>query len=204
VAPAVPDWSSRPLPPQPGKPPTYDVYVGGFGDEIQGGPVLRYAKEHDDEPGHNAVYFPWDTSVAALAKYLDSLPPGSHINLIGHSYGGDTAANVALLTRRRIDVLITIDPVSRRERPSYADVRSHVGQWIDVNAATVNKDEIDNWIAGWGGAWDTGPQDFASSFVNATANHKQFSRMMRTPGPSGLTPEQVVRHDSPSKDGTDR
>ena len=154
--------------------------------------MLNYALEQGLKGQDNVIYFPWTIDPAALAKYIDSLPPDARINVIGHSYGGDTAANAAILARRQIDVFVTIDPVSRFFRSDYAAIEQHVGRWIDVNAATTDKAGVDNYVAGAGGAWDRGPLGIADRFIDAAADHKQFSAMMRTPGPDGLTAAQAL------------
>jgi hypothetical protein len=119
VSPAAPDrdkqWLVRT---QHGKQPVYDIYVGGLGDESIGHAVLNFAQEQSERREHSVAYFPFDanaspdTAGTALARYIDTLPADAQVNLIGHSYGGDTAAKAVALTTHPVNLLITIDPVS--------------------------------------------------------------------------------------------
>jgi pimeloyl-ACP methyl ester carboxylesterase len=103
------------------------------------------------------------------------------IDLIGHSWGGDTAATIAENSPRKIDMLITIDPVSVN-RPDMNAVRNNTVTWIDVNASTTSSWTFANMVAGVGGAWNDAPKAYADAFINASANHEEFSKMMGTSG----------------------
>jgi pimeloyl-ACP methyl ester carboxylesterase len=120
------------------------------------------------------------------------LPADARINLIGHSYGGDTAAKAAAAASRPINLLVTIDPVSLI-RPSKATVEAHVNHWIDVDAVTGGRGGVANDIAGIGGAWNAWPEGTANVFARVAADHNEFTKMMTTPGPDGLTPQQALK-----------
>ncbi len=87
-------------------------------------------------------------------------------NLIGHSYGGDTAAYVALDNPGRINLLITVDPVSVFQ-PDFEKVGKSVRKWININA-TGERDDTGQRVrtrgdvaAGVGNAWNNGPKDYS-------------------------------------------
>ena len=71
-----------------------DIFVGGAGDassEIVKSYYSQYSKEHPD-----SAYYSW-TQLDDIVKDINGTArnaPGSPINIIGHSYGGDTAAGV--------------------------------------------------------------------------------------------------------------
>ena len=99
--------------------------------------------------------------------------------MIGHSYGGSTAANIALERPGRIHTLITIDPVSRTTRPNMQHVRKGVQRWIHVNAVGGSWHTPSNITAGVGGSWDELPKGLADIFIEAPYNHADFDALIR-------------------------
>lgn len=80
------------------------AYVGGAMDSISKIVYGRYV-EHG---GPNDVYFEW-TQGGEPAAWIDA-NQASELTVIGHSYGGDTAAEV-VASGHYVDTLITVDPV---------------------------------------------------------------------------------------------
>lgn len=153
------------------------IFVGGFGDvSLSGGIVKNFAERFNPVAGQQVVYRSWDQS-SEIQNLINSQPAGEPINLIGHSYGGDTAATITANSARQINTLITIDPVSLIT-PNYSDVAKNSNFWMNVNAQTANSLERSNIIAGIGGAWNSSPKGYADLFVNSQANHADFSSMM--------------------------
>jgi pimeloyl-ACP methyl ester carboxylesterase len=197
-------------------PQTIDIFVGGFFDgssEI----VKRYydAFVHDnpDTPTFHSEYFSHDGSGQKgneyLEPYIKNLPSNAVINLVGHSYGGDTAVEAAGACGRRINILITIDPVGgkrvsvypqagRKDPPNpawprnlpkkFKSARTHVTTWIDVDAQPTTWDRSD-YIADWGGKWDKmpdSPKKYDDTFIPAAGlHHGDFTEMMQYPDASG-------------------
>jgi pimeloyl-ACP methyl ester carboxylesterase len=142
-----------------------------------------------------------------IKAFLDSVQPAEPINLIGHSWGGDTAGNIAVTYRRRINLLITVDPVghwpSEVPRPEYpqpgrpplADytsfymlIRSNCDQWVDVDAITDAWYHESNVIAGLGGPWGVAVRDIAHLYIDAKGHdHRDFAQMM------GYTDKNVAK-----------
>jgi RHS repeat-associated protein len=147
-----------------------DIYIGGLADASMG-TVRDWVRDH----APSAKYFEWDQRRDIL-QFISGLPQNEPINLIGHSYGGDTAAWVAVDSCRTITSLVTIDPVSRI-KPSYDDLWSKVFNWTDVSATPTRPDYTDS-IAVWGGQWGRGPFGFADRFVSVDANHGDFGALM--------------------------
>lgn len=85
---------------------------------------------------------------------------GREVILIGHSWGGDTAANVVVpkLTCR-IDLLVTLDPVSRQGMPlERGRVERWVNVYVDYEAYDKSDNSImDNEIAQIGNPWGSVP-----------------------------------------------
>lgn len=106
------------------------------------------------------------------------MPKGEPINLIGHSYGGDTAATVAANSSRHIDSLTTIDPVSWF-KPDFNKVKENTTTWINMNAVTSSRWKFDNIVAGIGGAWNEKPEGYADVFLNVNADHADFEGMLK-------------------------
>src|ERR1700728_888971 len=135
-----------------------DIFVGGFGDggmlarSIVAGYQKTYAKTHV-----GSVYFEW-TSSEDIVKYLDKLSLDEAINLIGHSYGGDTAAVIAARYKRRINVLVTIDPVGHTGTGTMNLMKGNCTVWVDVNAVPEWHGGLSNLAAGIGGAWNEKPK----------------------------------------------
>lgn len=59
----------------------------------------------------NYTLFHWDDS-AAITAHINSLPEGEPVVIVGHSWGGATAWNIANNSNTSIDGLITLDPVA--------------------------------------------------------------------------------------------
>jgi len=120
------------------------------------------------------------------------LPPDARINVIGHSYGGDTAAKAVAATGKGVDLLITIDPVSAF-KPVMAAVAARAGQWIDVDAVPEGGMSGPDIYATKGGSWGFLPQGTADVFIGAPFHHEQFTRMMGAAGPDGISPRQALQ-----------
>ena len=96
------------------------IFVGGADDEggIFGNhPVLNSDSLNKNVYGTNyyATWIEYEKINSQIAK----IPAGRRINVVGHSYGGDTAAEIVVSNPGRINTLITVDPVSRN-RPDFA------------------------------------------------------------------------------------
>ena len=91
--------------------------------------TFRWVLTTRNHPGVS-VYFDWQQS-SDLASFI--LANNGHVVVIGHSYGADTAAAVVASLGLKVDVLLTLDPVSIF-RPDYVKVAANANSWIDYNA----------------------------------------------------------------------
>ena len=114
--------------------------------------------------------------------------PAEPINLIGHSYGASTAAQLASTINAPINQLILIDPVGRG---SVGDFRSNVQTLITVTANPSSPNLTDA-IASAGGKGAGLPVDKAGSSYSVDTNHNDFQGLMKAPGPNGLSAEQIL------------
>lgn len=83
---------------------------------------------------------------------------GRKVTLIGHSWGADTAVYaVACKTAATLDLLVTLDPVSRKNAPTVAP--SNVRRWVNVHLryAAANPWNWSNIVARIGGPWEAVP-----------------------------------------------
>lgn len=172
------------------EPPRVVIFVGGAGDSLFK-PVEGYFKDFNDaNPGSRTEFFSHDQP-RAIRRLIEGLPAGTHISLVGHSWGGDTAAQVAARLGedgRRITELMTIDPVGNfRGSDFYSRVLKGTGTWLNVNAIGGKWWETSNLIAGIGGPYGTSPRGVAQGFIEAPYTHGSFGSMMRGSVFRGLT-----------------
>ncbi len=133
------------------------IVVGGFGDsinkDIQNGLAQDMALNNPDA---DVLFVSWDAADEA-AEYLASFGrafPGIDVTIVGHSYGGDTAMDIARLAPDVQDIdVVTLDPVSwqQSERPD------NVANWSNITVPGINS--FSDFVATLGGHW--GPQDGA-------------------------------------------
>lgn len=131
------------------------AFVGGFFDKTINGPVLQAYQSHV-RAGGNGAYFQWYES-DALGQWIDA--NGGNVSVIGHSYGGDMAAEV-VAAGHAVNALRTVDPVGWT-RPNFADVAANSGSWVNYNAVGGGA-TWPNFVAGMGGAWNNAPSGYAS------------------------------------------
>jgi hypothetical protein len=104
------------------------IIVGGFADKTLGHIMQNYSGalvDQRDAAGRNKddpkiVYFTYEQT-DKLAAYLKTCKNKKDVAVIGHSYGGDTAAT-AVKKVGGIGALVTIDPVSRI-RPDFVSAQ---------------------------------------------------------------------------------
>ena len=153
------------------------AFVGGFFDYWTHGPVYdQYLEYIRLNPGAGAAYFTWDQG-GALASWIDA--NGGAVSVIGHSYGGDTAASV-VAAGHGVNSLTTVDPVGWT-RPSYSAVAANSGSWTNLNAVGGGW-STPNIIAGIGGAWNSGPSGYATIFRNINQDHAGVMYQCGQPG----------------------
>ena len=172
----------------PQAPPTFVLFIGGAAD-ARFGIVRRYRQQMERELGtRNNEYFAHDERDRILQR-IAAQPEGTRIVLVGHSWGGDQAAQIAArlgTEGRPVDLLVTVDPVGSGLSEGFMRrVRSGAREWINIRATGGPWDEESNLIARLGGRYGSLPASFATQHIEAPFTHRDFERMLRHIGPSG-------------------
>ncbi len=169
------------------------IFVGGAMDGANQNVLRPSAEFRAANPGIDTYYFPHDDA-EGLRLLIDSLPAGTYTSLVGHSWGGDTAAAVAAVLGRdgrQIDNLVTIDPVRREaDAPDtnlYSAIRAGAADWTNVNATGGGRWDRSNIIAGLGRDYGAGLESYAHRFIDAPVSHRQFGVMLDARGADGLS-----------------
>ena len=81
--------------------PGHVIFVGGAGDQNSAIVYREYERFKFARPDISSRYFSHDQN-REIGKYINTLPDGAPVTIIGHSWGGDTAAQVALNVPKRI------------------------------------------------------------------------------------------------------
>ncbi|PIR34223.1 MAG: hypothetical protein COV36_01160, partial [Alphaproteobacteria bacterium CG11_big_fil_rev_8_21_14_0_20_44_7] len=167
--------------PRTGKiPDRVNIFIGGAGDQTQNHNVEDSHTLHRDVYGRN-YYFTHDDG-DKIKKLIDSLPKFFEINVIGHSWGGDTAADVINKSPSRARTLVTVDPVSHG-RPDYSEVSKNTDMWINIYATGNPKtSSIGDFSAFIGGHWGNSPESDADIFIEVPVIHEAFDAMLNYHG----------------------
>jgi hypothetical protein len=135
------------------------IAIGGGGDNTIA-PLLGRAPVKDvlvrvleaEYPADEVKYFEWDEAdrAADWIRKHKAAHPSAGVSIVGHSYGGDTALDVAGAVQSdgiRITHVMTLDPVSwlKSSRTKNVDV------WTSAYVEGV--DDFSDVIAGSGGHW---------------------------------------------------
>ena len=154
------------------------AFVGGAADEETH--VLKKNVEDFEKsnPGVEVKYFHC-TDGAGLQHWLEeqNKATGNHVAVIGHSWGGDTAAS-RVADGTPVKLLVTFDPVSRNP-PDFKDVKKNSETWLNINA-TGHSLSFSQIVAGFGGGWDDGPAPVASYHYRVGINHGDCSQAIPT------------------------
>jgi pimeloyl-ACP methyl ester carboxylesterase len=182
----LPKGMNRRTVPNPGNPtrkPPVNIFVGGLRDSRSG--IVRDSNSRNSDVYGENYYAGFDDE-DEINDLIKNTPSDRNINLIGHSYGGDTAANIAIQNPGRISKLVTIDPVSRIYTPEMSHVRSSVGSWANINAQPQSRNDSD-FIADGGGKWGDDVGISPSRHYNAPTNHDDFDGMMNFRPSNGIS-----------------
>ena len=176
------------------------IFIGGGGDDWVSHIVEDYAAAYAKlNPLYDCRYFSW-TDESDVAALLKGMKQDVHVTVVGHSYGADAAFG-AVSGGRRVNALVSIDPVGRF-RPSWAAIRAGATVWLSVRAEpTPARRTRDDLIAAIGGKYPPPPapgKDGGPNFTLVADNtHGDFRAMMRlvSQGASGASILGGVRVD---------
>lgn len=171
---------------------THKIFIGGGGDDWISHIVKDYAAEYAKRnPSFTCRYFSW-TQEGDVGELLKTIKNDVNVTVIGHSYGADAAFG-AVSGGRRVNALISIDPVGRG-RPSWAAIRAGAAIWLNVRAEpSAGRRTRDDTIAAIGGKYprplEPGKAGAPNFALIADATHGNFRAMMHLSGagPSGAS-----------------
>ena len=151
------------------------IYVGGAGE----GSIHHAGKKAMDKfYGSDKYHMFYWTQESEIEDFINKQSENDKIILIGHSYGGDTAENVAHdITDRTIDKLITLDPVSFWDFSGSKP--ESVNNWYNV-IAEDDKYTWNDFIADVGGQW--GEESGAVNYVCPTDHNNPYAMLMLLKG----------------------
>jgi|GEM_PF-4105468 len=137
------------------------VFIGGFGDALNRN-VVRVFCAYDAAWEHTRkLYFGYDADRGGMMRAIRDSARGGPVVLVGHSYGGDTAYELADSLGARVRLLVTLDPVSPRREGQSVPRPAAVGRWINVRVGSAPGLSSCGLAGVLGGAW--GPQPAADA-----------------------------------------
>ena len=177
--------------------PVVLVFVGGAGDNRLNGGVRTYVDRSFRQAFPRSRFERLDWFHAGpLARLVQAQPTTARIRVVGHSWGADTAARLAARlgeAGRRLDLLVTIDPVGRRVDDAFLRrVRAGAVRWFNVNATGGAAYHPSDTVAWVGGAWNHRPRRYADLCLDAAVPHSHFGAMMACEGPDGRTLVEIA------------
>lgn len=135
------------------------MVVGGFQDGRLGHAYAICQGFSEDFRTTHDVYYREHPEGIAVRELVELYKHrGRKVTLIGHSWGADAAVHaVARKTSATIDLLVTLDPVSRKHAPAVAP--KNVRHWVNVylRYAVAKTWNCSNMVARIGGPWEAVP-----------------------------------------------
>jgi len=169
------------------------MFIGGAKDDKYGN-VLKYifdpynrAHEGDQDIGYGT--FQTGSAIAEIAREWHK--KGQKICLIGHSYGGDTAMDVARKLGAEdiaLELVVTLDPVGRSGPTADQPKPIHLARWLNVyvdyesDASGKCDTFTPNGIAILGGPWQycaNADNNAVYRFSDACLSHAQADQMFK-------------------------
>lgn len=176
--------------------PVHKVFIGGGGDDWFSHIVENYeAAYRSANPAVRCSYYSW-TQTDEVQWALNLAPDTADLTVVGHSYGADCAFGAVARCPRRVNTLISIDPVGRL-RPAWVSIRARCVRWLNVRAEpSTGRRTTDDTIAWIGGKYprppargEPGAPDYG---LVADATHGDFRSMMRQAGAGGMSGRQLL------------
>jgi pimeloyl-ACP methyl ester carboxylesterase len=189
--------TSDPGPPSPrpgitASSPTLVIFVGGAADKMTG-LVRNYEDEFRGSAnrGHRRSAYFSNTAMDEIMARITAEPQETRIVLVGHSWGGDTAAQVAAALGqqgRPVDTLITVDPVGRGVSEGFLGrVRAGSREWVNIRAHGAAVRDTSDSIAALGGRYGDRPRGHATRHIEAPVSHDNFGQLLRFPDSAGAS-----------------
>lgn len=170
-----------------------DIFIGGGLDDrripflppgvlIDKGVMRDYADRYRQETGRPTEYYGNAKRADVLGAVRQANKSGGPVNLVGHSWGGTDAYNVAAQAKReglRVDNVIALDPVGVGLGLAGRDPgRPAAGAWTNVTA-NPRRIGFADVIAAIGGKPSELPITEAGRYASVRAGHEDVDAMMR-------------------------
>lgn len=136
------------------------LVAGGFLDQVLGNSYAVAARYPADLRAQHDIWFREHYESRTMREIVHLYASRGHsVTLVGHSWGGDAVVN--LVARRLdapIDLLISIDPVSRKGAPRKK--LPNVAHWLNIHIDYSKSTWLDipNLVARIGGPWEEAVQ----------------------------------------------
>jgi hypothetical protein len=173
--------------------PITEIYFGGAGD-ARSRLVMSYAEARRlTLPDRPVLYFQHREARAASAAIRERTASGQRVALVGHSWGADAMLAAARgVAADGLALLIGADPVARPGSWLLTASWQAGGPHLLHVAARTDRPDRSDAVKAAGLTLGGGiPRAFrlADAFIQADANHWNFSAMMRARGRDGLSAE---------------
>ncbi len=151
------------------------IFVGGFMDTLFCS-LLKLAQTYS---GLNPTQDVWYASYDAPKQIAEILRAYSlakqPIVLVGHSWGGDAAARLpAACPEFHVDLLVTLDPVSKKGPPPKSP---NLGAWVNFYVDyQLSRPHRSNFLAKIGGPWNAVPQ------ADLNVSQKEWGKLPHSTG----------------------
>lgn len=164
------------------------LVIGGFLDQLLANSYAVSRLYPDDLRARHDVFFREHAEGRDMRILVEHYAGrGLPVALIGHSWGGDAAVNaVAAKTAARIDLLITLDPVSRKGPP--AESLPNVGLWLNIHVdyAAAALCNVSNMVGRIGGPWQAVRAAHRNVACPRDVDHAHAIAMFRRCGEAAL------------------
>lgn len=168
------------------------ILIGGAGDGTlrKVGEVADRLRARPDAASREVHYF-FHWQKGAVLELIAAQPAGRPVRLVGHSWGGNAAARIAAalgLRGRQVDLLVTVDPVTRGIGPAFlAQVKAGARRWINVRAGGAAGFDYSDLVAAIGGPYGDAPRAVADLHLVLPHPHAAFAAMIQCRLPDGPT-----------------
>ena len=192
------------------------IFVGGFTEQV----LLHFRSVYEKTPplpckGRQLrAYYAWDSGTGNLLFHSTwklqrdlraflAVNPGADVVLLGHSYGGsaimDALRQIEDVPHTGKVLVVTLDPVSRRERSKPRERAAMVDYWVNSYCSPYrNVRDVAAWM---GGPWGECPQADANVGYSGEARDAEGRRyahvypeplFLEQPGDGGKSPYELL------------
>lgn len=179
-----------------------DIFIGGAGDRSMSPIVQSYARGQSGQAGRTVRYFSHNQRSEAISFAREAAGNGEPLNIIGHSYGTNTAVGVTKALSKdgiQVDNLIGVDGVRKAGRRSGIG-GAEPGSVVGVNSTGGgNGNLVEGLGKALGGVTTMGggtPRAFqpgqADISINADVSHSDFSGAMNAAGEDGRSAQDIL------------